>query len=418
MADSVNYLGIPNLNGTTEESLLVGHLRRVQEHPVGHYAIHIHLSELRPGNRQPNFIRIAARAFENLLANYDATLYVLSNHDLVLVCRDVPVDDVDQAVYKVRALFSEDPLTFGEEGSFEDRFTTWYDLTQKADLRAFMAAAIALEAEANERQRLETDDKAPAASFSMAGDPLDPRNLAAINQRMLEINIVDLMRQQPAVVVYPGGQGKILFRENYVSMQDLQQRLAPGVNLFGSTWLFQYLTETLDRRMLSVVAHHDFEKKPDAISLNLNISTVLSRDFQVFHRAAGAAARKVVIELQLIDVFADLGLYVFARDQLHDNGYQVLIDGLNPLSFQFFNPSLLDADYIKVGWSKEFLGDVPKDRIAEMRENVDMIGKNKIVLSRVDSEDAVLWGLQIGVGRFQGHYADVLVEKMIKKGVL
>ena len=110
MADATNISPIPNLNGTTEESLLVGHLRRIQEHPVGHYCVHIHLSQLRPGNRQLNFIRIAARAFENILVNFDATLYVPSNHDLVLICRDVPVDEVDQAVYKVRALFSEDPL--------------------------------------------------------------------------------------------------------------------------------------------------------------------------------------------------------------------------------------------------------------------------------------------------------------------
>ena len=418
MADAANFTAIPNLNGTTEETLLVGHLRRIQEHASGQYSIHIHLSELRPGNRQQNFIRIASRAFEALLANFDAILYVLSNHDLVLFCRDVPVDDVDQVIYKVRALFSEDPLTSGDEGSFEDRFTTWYDLTQKADFRAFMAEAIKLEAEASKRQKFESEDKAPAASYAMAGTPLDPRNLAAINQRMMEINVSDLLRQQTAVTVQADGKGEAVFCEHYVSMQDLQRRLAPNINLFGNSWLFQYLTETLDRRLLSVVSQFDFKSMTDVISLNLNISTVLSREFQAFHRSVGANSRKVVIELQLIDVFADLGMYVFARDQLRDTGYKILIDGLNPVSFQFFNPSLLDADFVKLGWSKEFLGEVPKARIDEMREQVDITGKNKMVLSRVDSEGAILWGLKIGIHRFQGHYADMIVEKMITKGIV
>ena len=157
---------------------------------------------------------------------------------------------------------------------------------------------------------------------------------------------------------------------------------------------------------------------PDVISLNLNISTVLSREFQMFHRSVGINAHKVVIELQLIDVIADLGMYVFARDQLRDNGYRVLIDGLNPMSFLYFNPNLLDADFVKLGWSKEFLGEISKARMDEMREHVTLAGKNKVILSRVDSEGAINWGLQVGIRRYQGHYADVIVEKMIAKGLV
>ena len=275
-----------------------------------------------------------------------------------------------------------------------------------------------MEAEAKERQRIDSEDKAPAASHSMSGTPLDPRNLTAINQRMQDVNISDLLRQQTAVVVHPEADGDILFREHYVSMEDLQRRISPNVNLFGNTWLFQYLTETLDRRLLAVVAHFDFESMSDSISLNLNISTVLSREFQAFHRAVGHNTRKLVVELQLLDVFADLGMYVFARDQLRDNGYQVLIDGLNPLSFQFFSPDLLDSDYVKVGWSKEFLGEVPKEKMTEIREHVEVTGNQKIILSRVDSDEAILWGLQVGIRRFQGHYADVMVEKMKAKDII
>jgi hypothetical protein len=53
-----------------------------------------------------------------LLDNHEATLFPLSNADLVLVCRNVPVDDVDPVIDKVRALFSEDPLTSIDEGGF------------------------------------------------------------------------------------------------------------------------------------------------------------------------------------------------------------------------------------------------------------------------------------------------------------
>ena len=151
----------------------------------------------------------------------------------------------------------------------------------------------------------------------------------------------------------------MLFHENYISMFDLQKRIAPDINLFASTWLFQYLTETIDKRLLLAMQNADFDAMEDSISLNLNISTVMAREFQQFSRVVGDNASKVVIEVQLINVFADLGAYVYARDSLQERGYRVLIDGLNPLSLQFFEPGLLEADFVKIGWGREFLGDDP-----------------------------------------------------------
>ena len=44
----------------------------------------------------------------------------------------------------------------------------------------------------------------------------------------------------------------------------------------------------------------NFEFLEEPISLNLNIGTVLSRDFQNFHRAVAGHAENVVIEMQVI----------------------------------------------------------------------------------------------------------------------
>ena len=242
--------------------------------------------------------------------------------------------------------------------------------------------------------------------------------MSAINRKLHATPIEDLIREQTAVHVRVGGKGKVLFHENYISMFDLQKRVAPNINLFGSTWLFQYLTETIDRRLLLAIQRVDFDAMEEAISLNLNIGTVLAREFQQFGRVVGDNARKVVIEVQLINVFADLGAFFYARDSLRDRGFRVLLDGLNPLSLQFFEPGLLDADFVKVGWGREFLGEVQDSRLVEMLDVVDHTGKDRMILSRVDSEDAVKWGLNLGITRYQGHYIDTVVEAMVAKGII
>ena len=400
------------------ETVLRDELNRLEDAQGGYYSVHLHLSKLRPGNRKGHYIRIAARSFETLIESHDVKLFQLSNDDFVLVCREVPVEEIDPPIYKVRALFSEDPLTAGEDGSLEDRFTTWYDLSQKRDYAAFAALIEEMGEEEEKRRNKKAADRAAGEAMAMHGEPLDPGNLAEINDILEGVRIADLIRQQTALKIIPGGKGEVLFLEHYVSMFELQKRIAPNVNLFGSPWLFQFLTETLDRRMLAVVARWDYQDLIKSFSLNLNVSTILAREFQHFHNKVGVNTAKVVIELQMIDIFSDLSAYFYARDMLQDSGYRVLIDGLNPLSLQFFDPSLLDADYVKIGWSREFLGEVPLDRMVEMREVMKQTGKDKVVMARVDSDAAVQWGLNLGITRYQGHYIDKLVEALIGKGFI
>ena len=166
------------------------------------------------------------------------------------------------------------------------------------------------------------------------------------------------------------------------------------------------------------IQNADFDAMEEAISLNLNIATLLAREFQQFSRVVGDNASKVVIEVQLINVFADLGAYFYTRDSLQERGYRVLIDGLNPLSLQFFEPGLLNADFVKIGWGREFLAEAQDTRMGEMRDVVEHTGSDRVILARVDSEDAVKWGLNLGITRYQGHYIDTVVEAMAAKGII
>ena len=189
------------------------------------------------------------------------------------------------------------------------------------------------------------------------GNPLSPTNLAMINQKLQGMQVDDMVHQQTCLQIGTSGGGRVMFHENFISMNELKKKVAPDVNLFASPWLFQYLTETLDRRILGIMAERDFDLLKEPISVNLNISTVLSRQFRNFHKSVGDNTQKVIIELQIIDIFADINSYGYARDSLQEMGYQVLADGLSPISLQFFDPAQLRSDFIKISWGSEFESD-------------------------------------------------------------
>ena len=417
MADIGIASSLPDDEAQSEESLLLDQANRIGEAPKDYFAIHVHLSELRPQYRQPHYIRIAACSFDTLTGTHEATLYILANADMVLICRDVPVNEIDPPVLKLRTLFSEDPLTFGAEGSLDDRFTTWYDLAQASDFASFLATAEDLVAETKERlQKAREAGQGPHGA--MQGEALTPTNLTEVERRLQGVRIDDLIRRQSAIEVHPGAKGDVLFREHTVSMIELRERIAPDINIFSDAWLFQYLTETVDRRILSVLAQSDFAAMKDDISINLNIATVLSPGFQSFHEKAGDHASRVVIEIQIIDIFSDFPAYTSARDWLRDHAYRVLIDGLNPLALQFFDPGTLAADFVKVAWKPEFLAGIPDDRVTDMRQAVESVGTDGMILARADSEDAIKWALGLGIQRFQGHFIDRVVDAMITKGII
>lgn len=229
---------------------------------------------------------------------------------------------------------------------------------------------------------------------------------------MRSTQIADIIRNQSVYHVIPGQKGAIVFREYFIAMGELKKRVAPNVNLFGSPWLFQYLTETLDKRMLAVMSRRNLAESNSAISLNLNINTVMSRDFQQFHESIADHTSQVVIEIQVIDIFADLSAYHYAHDFLRDRGYRVLVDGLSPISINFFDPSILQADFLKISWGPEFVGEEQDDKLDDMRRIISRAGKNGVILSRVDSQDAVKWGASLGISRFQGYFIDKLVSAM------
>lgn len=400
----------------SEESLLLERLRMIDDKRSGYFGIHMHLSDLKASNKKSHFMRIAARAFESIINNTDAMLFRFHNFDLVLICREVPVDEVDNAIHKVRALFSEDPLTAAEDGSIEDRFATWYDLGDKDDFDAFLRTAGEHDARAEAERKRCLEVRADAQR--MTGERLSPGNLARIKKKLRNIRIADISDTQLCMKVQKDFKAEPVFRERFVAMRSLQALVAPDVNLFGSVWLFNFLTEHLDKRMIGFATREDFARMEEPLSLNLNISTIDTREFRELNRVVGSHADRLVIEFQLIDVFSDLAEYRQARDLLRDRGYRLVLDGLTPMGLHFIDPSNLGFDFVKIFWSRDFKADMSHKRREDLKNQIAKIGRNKVVLCRVDSEDAIGWGLGLGVSRFQGRFVDGLIATMTAKGLI
>ena len=389
--------GNPNPDVVTQESLLLGAVERVGRIRQGRMAVHVHLSRLRVQNRQDGHVRIALRMLEPMVNAYRGQMFLLTNSDVVFMLKDANLTDVENMIYKLRALFSKDPLTFADSGDGVDNFCSWYDLAGE-DYDTFLEMA----REATEEARAKNRDKAQQASAAT----LDAKMLGDLLERLTRTDISRLIRRQSAIMV--GGSNsnaEVIFQEFFVSVTELQKELASEVSLLSNRWLFQHLSLSLDQRVLTSLARSQLMAWPVVYGLNLNIATVKTAAFNEFaEHISGHAGLSV--EVQVLDVLADSRGYFEAHKKLHDQGHWIVLDGIGALSLQFMDVAQFKADFYKLNWSPE-MGE--GEHGEQVVAGLNAVGMEKIVLGRCDSEAAIQWGLTKGIQRFQGRYVDTML---------
>jgi hypothetical protein len=385
-----------------QEYRLLEQVERLSRHREGRRAVHVHLSRLRSENRRDHHLRIAASTFENQVRAFEGQLFRLANQDLFFIYRDVDPSEIDEAVMRLRYLFTDDPLV--QDSDETDGFCTWYDLERQYN--ELHAVAQALYEEVTKRQKR----LAQIAGSGGAKTPINAHRLGELIDIIAKADLSNLLRRQAVFAILTTQPPQPLFRELFISIGDLQKLVLPNYDILANRWLFQYLTETLDKRMLAMLSKNDDPAISNSFSVNLNVSTILSKEFMAFDASLKAGARgSIVIELQMLDVYADIAAFTFARDFARERGYRLCLDGLNELTLPVVDREQLGIDLVKLQWKANMADDRLHEKKAKIRDMVERTGKSKVIMCHVDSEDALRFGHSIGIAMYQGRFIDQLV---------
>ena len=380
------------------EGRLYDAVLRLDKYREKRLAAFIHISRLRPENRREHNLRIATHTFDNIIGQFEGEVFVLSNSDIVFIAHGVPRLQIERSIERLRALFSEDPLIYST--GMSGKFCTWYDLAQDYDNLAALSKSLMLQTAAIEEGTTQSADLIPLTS----------RTVANLEDALNKADITNYVRNQ-TVCIYAHGAIQPVFDELYVSIGDLQKTLLPAYDFRGSRWLFQHLTETLDRRMFAYLG--GLEYRPDRVfSINLNISSVLSPEFAAYDRALTASARggNLVIEIQKHDIFADMGAYVFAQEYLHERTHKLCLDGITHLTLPFIDRERLKLDLIKLCWSPELIE--KRDRLLpQLKDDIARIGGQRFIMIHCDTPDALEIGGELGISMFQGRYVSHVLQR-------
>ncbi|MBX2830522.1 MAG: EAL domain-containing protein [Rhodospirillales bacterium] len=393
-----------------QEYLLLDYVQRLETRKYGHRAVHIHLSRMKPFHRRDYHIRVATNTFESYVKLYVGRIFVLSNNDLLFVWKDKSIADVEPAVDTLRYLFRDDPLS--QDESEETGFCTWYNLN--TEFQEFLLLCQHLDERAKKLQKSMNMRTAMQREKDEALQPLDAENLAQLEETIHTADLSEHIRQQPVCVFAHGGSKELhpVFDEFFVSIADLRNALMPNIDLASNRWLFQHMTEVLDKRMLNYLCKRTFKTHASSFSINLNLATLTSKDFEKFDETVRSKwPGNVIIELNQVDLFSNLETYLKVRDDFHKRGYRILIDNLTVESLSFVDRKSLKADFIKVAWREEMTDNVIRKKYGEMDSLVNNSGRERVILCRCDTPTAIKFGQSLGITLFQGRYIDHMIAR-------
>ncbi|HZB94232.1 MAG TPA: hypothetical protein VE397_22475 [Stellaceae bacterium] len=385
------------------EVQLLRHLRRLAEVRSGQRALHFHLSRLQRHHRRDKHLQIVANMLDELVQRFEGRLFRLANSDIVLICKGARRKTLEGTVDLIRYLFGEDPLAKHDDGG--SAFCSLFDLEHDYD--RFLAQVERLrEAEARQRAAAVPTRADPRPSRRR---PLGPEHLGDILGIVNRADLSSVLRRQTVWSLSPGAVAQPLFDEIFVSIEELGQALAPEYHLGNDRWLFQYLTQALDRRVLWLLAR-DYPVGAHGISLNVNVATLLSPEFSDFEEHLPVRARgNILLELQLADIWSDFGAYLFAENMAKQHGHRLLLDAVRFRSLPLIDPKRLGVDYLKLVWDDALL-ELTDEGAEEFRQALERIAPVRVILMRCERAEAVAFGQAAGIALFQGWYMDRLAR--------
>jgi len=380
-----------------QEVLLSDRLERLARAPRGRQAIVASFSRLRPRPQLARQLVVARSHLDRGSSDLEAELFALASGDVVLLLQGDRRERLEDLAQRVCETFPSDPVAHvGPDGLVE-----LMDL--EADLPRLRAMARAWEAAARTQARREA-----MGMPSGAPKPMTPAVLGQVCEAIGRGDVSSLIRRQPVALWLDGAPPQPIFWEIYASIADLAKTVAPETDLASDRWLFQHLTATLDRRVLAMLPRANDQSLMAKVSLNLNLSTVLSHVFLDFDRQLRMTARGTIcVELQAMDVLADIRGFSVARALLHGRGYKICLDNLDPLNAPMASRRALGFDLAKVAFGEELEPGAEGIHAERLAAWIVETGPERVILSRVETPEMVAAGRRIGMNLFQGRFVDM-----------
>lgn len=377
------------------EDILLAYVDQLADRRAGCRAICLHTSRLSLSHRGHKHVQIATNLLKEIVDRYTGRLFVLRGGDMVVVCKGITAKAIEDAVEAIRYIFAGDEFL---QKSGESEFYSAFDL----EIAYPQFRATIQSTRDKEATQLEKQAQAHKRTKSPHGRVSELVDLIA------SIDLSNALQRQTVWALHPGKKPQPKFDELFVSIERLRKITDLDFDIREDRQLFQYLTQSLDKHILTrLVWEQVGMTRP--VSININVATLTSPDFLKFETARDRGRRgRMILELQLGDLWADISQYLAIADRVKQRGYLRCLDGVNYRALQCLNFEHLPVDLVKVTWDEAMLR-FDESALRIFCKAIAACGSRRVILIRCGGPEAIQFGQAIGIHLFQGWHLDRMI---------
>lgn len=380
-------------NTTQSRSIEIkGLLNKIQPQSGKFTGLYFNISKLMPYNRQPHQISQIKKQVNSIFSALKAQCFFLKNEDLVCIFEKTSMIMVERAISQFKRMIGSDPIIAHSHN--RENFAIVYDLGSK--WREFCVAISEIEDNPlfNIRNKSSNGD---GSSSPLLIDGIKVETLSLIERTLKHSDMTSHIRRQSIYYYNEIEPPKVLGHHFFVSMHDFQNTLQISESITGNAWLFRQITFYLDHQIIKSLSALMQQKKSHLpIHLNLNLRSLVTPHFSEFIKNYGVE-RPLFLFFDLIDVAAHPDVFSYGVELLKPKNITIGINNISTKHMEFINFNSLNADLFKINYNEDI------NKCPDFLKNfVESVGKEKVILHRCDSLAHIKAGLAIGISQFQG----------------
>lgn len=362
----------------------------------------VELGALQLIQENPRSHRVQKRMLEDLATRQRGQFFALPDGGVILAVPRAGADICDAMTGEIVDWILRDP-SLSEEG-IRRRVHAFVLPDDYKRFREWIAPYLP----GGDSASLERDDDADPSGEALTG-ALTARLRATLHHRISRLDIRPFIHRQ---MVYrhqavPERRWAAVVEGWLIGVASLASKHFPDVELDRRNPYHREFCSILDERLIlhlmTTKAHF-----LGPVSLNLSLDTVLDRLFDDFAvHMPPAELPRLHVEIDCVEIFADVGRARSAISHLRSIGCGVIVDGMTLDLLPYVRVNRFDFDFLKIHLPRHEIGGLMDNSCIKAIRNLP---HEKIVFTRCDTDGALAAGRMLDVGLYQGWHVDDLAE--------
>ena len=380
----------------TQEVELLRHALDLRTSGSDRWAALIDLDRV-PHIDDPFFFRVLKKRILHGIDDEVLKVFTLGRHRICFVGPRYDIVEIEHKIAHLSRMLIEHSKTAIESETF--------DLRQRLD--EFVERCRRL---AEQAQEANADDD--EASFSSEDENL--ARYLTIEETLHSADLSSLVRERPIYDFSNEHEPQVVAYELVSDIENLEEMF--GTSIRQNPWLFDRVTEILDKRMLFHLMR-DRANTERIMSINMHVANILSEEFKDFARRSSFGwQRHFVFELPYIEAIDDPDRFRNVIERLRTYHAVAALDGVPWSSMKDITNSADTVQMIKVAWD-DVLRDLTEAQESMLKEDIERVGSSRCVLYHCDDQEAAAVGLELGFRLLQGAGVDEDVEEIRREMV-